>query len=411
MALFADEVALTLGGEKVVIFENYDIKSGIFLQPAGFAVRLGHGGVAEELIRAYPPKTPFSLSVNGKLTHTGVTDGFASGEGTGATEPTFAGRDVMARLTDAYVAADTHFQGITYAELTEQVLKLAGLSEFTLVSDNEANRKKISAKLSVQTKPPQVDQVTFSISGGDQGASISAGDTEVILFQNEVPGTTRTVYKSIPVTIGTKWYEGFLKIQLERAGLFLWATCDGNFLLSVPNGSQTPTYELSRIHRNERGEGNVIRHGWSVNVTNRYSKWIVYGRGGGRNFGRAKVKGSFVDPEMSALYGGDDSKVNVHHDNSCDTVQKCAHLARRRCAEANREGWALSYTVAGHSKMSKSGLRANWAPDTVVAVDDRELGIAGNFYLESLQMNRGPETTTTIRLMRIEDLVFATEAA
>ena len=48
-----------------------------------------------------------------------------------------------------------------------------------------------------------------------------------------------------------------------------------------------------------------------------------------------------------------------------------------------------------------------WAPDTVVAVDDGEYGIQGNYYIERVVFRRGPETTTELTLQRPEDLVFA----
>jgi hypothetical protein len=46
--------------------------------------------------------------------------------------------------------------------------------------------------------------------------------------------------------------------------------------------------------------------------------------------------------------------------------------------------------------------QVTWAPDTVVEADDRELGITGPFYVEDVTMRRGPETTTTLRLMKPE---------
>lgn len=393
MALHVDDVVLTLAGESLAITQSYEVRAGIFMQPAGFAVRVGHGGVARKIIEKYPPGTLFSLAVGGNVVQTGFTDGFGAGEGSGATEVTLKGRDMMAPVVKAYVAAETAFSGVTYAELVEQVLALCGLQSYTratgkLQVSNEANRKRITGKQIVQTAPPSVDKVNFELDGA-----------EVTLFRNEVPGTTKSVYKPLKVTLGTKWYEGFLKIQLERGGLFLWAAGDGSIVLSAPNPAQEPAFRIFRPQRGERGPSNVIAGPWTVNHEGRYQNWVVYGRGGGLQFGRWKTRGEYVDPEIT------DGSTNTHHDNSCDTLRKCEHLARRRAAEANRDAWNLTYKVAGHSTDGRLG-RGVWAPDTMVAVDDRELGIAGNFYLESLTMNCGPEKTTTLRLMRPEDLLF-----
>ena len=72
---------------------------------------------------------------------------------------------------------------------------------------------------------------------------------------------------------------------------------------------------------------------------------------------------------------------------------------------------ALSYTLAGHTTPRIGGRdRVVWAVDTVVEVDDQELGIAGTFWIEAVEFSRGPETNTTITLMRPGDLVFGGES-
>lgn len=420
MALPVDDVVLTLGGEALRITQGYEIRAGIFQQPAGFALRLGHGGVVADLFQRYPNNTPFSLSVNGNPFQSGFTDGKVSGESSGASEATFEGRDPMARVVKAFVHAEMAFQGITYAELTEQVLALCGLVGYTrangkLSVSNEANRRRISGKQIVETKPPSVDKADFSITGDPAltrrfgTGQVQQEDVEVTVFRNAVPGTTKTVYRTVKVTMGTKWHEGFLKPLLDRGGLFLWATSDGGFILSTPNANQEPAAQIVRIKRGEAAPGGVrvVRHSFRDDTKERYSKWVVYGRGGGRETGRWKTQAEFVDQEMAAILGHENAVVNTHHDNACDTLQKCEHLARRRCAEANRSSWSLTYTLSGHSTLGRKG-RYVWTPDTVVEVDDREIGVRGNFYVESVAMNCNPQKTTTVRLMKPADLVFGT---
>jgi prophage tail gpP-like protein len=45
-------------------------------------------------------------------------------------------------------------------------------------------------------------------------------------------------------------------------------------------------------------------------------------------------------------------------------------------------------------------------PDTVIQVDDEQLGIRANYWVDSVTRSRKPETITHIRLMRVEDLIF-----
>lgn len=412
MSLPVDEVVLTLGGESLKITENYEIRAGIFDQPSAFAIRLGSSQTAAKIISRYPSNTPFQLLLNGQPAQSGFTDGFTTGDSSGATMVTIKGRDLMARVTKAYVRAERGFSGLTYAELNEEVLSLCfgytapdaknfrlEVFPYTRVNgglfvSNDANRLRMTGKQRIAVTPPETD-VDFDITQ----------DVHTV-FGNFVEGTSRDIYKTLKVNCGTKWYENFLKPQNDRVGLFLWAAAAGGFILSTPNGNQSPSYQITRLRNGEKGLGKVKSACFENDTANRYSKWVVVGRGGpGRNFGHPKTLGEFVDPEIAELFGSEDGAINTFEDNHSDTVAKCQFLARRRCAEANREGWRLTYTVSGHSTEGVFG-RANWAQDTVVAVDDRELGIAGNFYLESFTMNRNPETTTTLRLMRPKDLLF-----
>src|SRR6266540_1463907 len=152
MALFEDDVVLTLGGEETRIVENYEVRSSILTQPAGFALRLGHGGVIDALARQVPPQTPFELRVNGQLLQTGYTDGLRTA-GSGGTQITFDGRDAMGRLVSAYAPVDRSFSNLTYAELVKKILGEVGFNidgedeskpETLLFYDDTANRKAIS---------------------------------------------------------------------------------------------------------------------------------------------------------------------------------------------------------------------------------------------------------------------------
>lgn len=396
MSLFKDEVALTLGGDTLRVTQQYEVKTEILRQPAAFSIRLGHGGVVADFLKRYPPNTPFSLSINGQTIQTGWTDGASSGEGSGASEATFDGRDALAPVIKSCVRRDRSFQDTTYLGLTAAVFDEVGLTDYTIVGDNTANRKAITGKVTVETKPAEIEIET-----------LANGEAKI---REIVPGTTKTTYKSESARIGTRWYD-WLKTRLDRAGIFLWAAGDGSFILSRPNGDQSPIARIARIKRGERGDGRVLQHSYRQDISNLYTKVIVSGHGGGgKNFGRTKNYGEFVNPWAAQLMGGENRQVLTLHDNECKSPRSCEHLARRRVAEMNRDAWQLSYLVAGHSTLAIGGGRAVWAADTIVEVDDREAGIAGLFYVEGVTFSRGPQTTTRLRLMRPEDLVFATEA-
>lgn len=399
MALFEDEIVLTLGGRDVRIVENYEVRSSILVQPAGFSLRLGHGGVVADLLRQFPENTPFQLRVNDQLVQTGYTDGMRT-SGAGGTEVTFDGRDVLGRVVSAYAPADKTYSNLTYRALTERVLTEVGFDvggDVLLFSDDVANRKAISGTVITELTSAEVE-ITKRAEAGSEITDTQAG-------------TKKTTYRTATVKVGKRYYE-FLKTQLDRAGLFLWATGEGAFMLSFPNPNQTPAYEITRIKRDERGLGTVVDHVHNRNIESRYTKVIVHGRGGGKKFGRTKHAGECVDPEMVALLGGENLKLYPLHDNDVTTAKQAEHLARRKMAEFNRAGWELTYVMSGHSTPnSANGARAVWTPNTIVHVEDGELGLKGDYWLEEVSMQSTPQHTTRLRLMRLQDLFFATEVA
>jgi len=394
MALRADEVVLKLKGESLKIVENYEVHSAILTQPAAFSLRLGHGGVLAELISRYPENTPFELFVNGRLLQTGFTDGLKAG-GSDGSQVTFDGRDVLGKLVSAYAPADKAFSSLTYHDLVAKVLEEVGYKDFTLIGDDVANRKAITGTTIVELTPSEaiVTKRTTREAKAERLTSTTAG-------------TKKVVHNSITMKVGGRWYE-WLKTQLDRAGLFLWVSGDGVFILSVPNPAQRPAYQITRISRGEQGIGKVVDVDHERNVESRFTKMLVYGRGGGRRFGRQKIRGEFVDPEMAALFGGPDAKFITVHDNDIKSQKQAVHYARRRMAELNRDGWRLSYTMSGHSTEGADGNRAVWSPNTVVQVDDREIGVKGDFWIEDVSLRGNPQQTATLRLMRPGDCFFA----
>lgn len=394
MSLHYDPITLHLGGDEIKIVENYEIREGIINQPGAFSIRLGFGGVTRQLLNSYPPNTTFRLFVGPAPIMYGFTDGFTTGDGNGATQVTFKGRDLGARIHDAFIDSDLSFPADrTYKELLQAALKAVGLGDAPIDKSNEANRRSHAGKIVVQDAPTVTEG---TLEDGTQGQVV-------------VPGTSRTVYQTITAKFGTRWGE-FLKTQFDRAGLFWWADASGGFVLSAPNPKQEPVYRIVRRRGITNAPVNVIRHSFSNDISKRFTKCVVAGHGGGRNFGRSKNHGEWVDKEMSDLLGGDDIKPLHVHDTHARDVKMANAMARRKIAEANRNGYQLNYTLAGHTAPSLkggAGSRAVWTPDTMVDVDDDELGIKGLFYIESCTHTRSPQTETTIHLMRPEDLIFA----
>lgn len=392
-----DAIALVLAGEQVVTAQTWSHTEGILSQPCEWNLRLGWGDVAAGLLKKYPKHTPFELYVGNVLQASGWTDGINANQSPGgATTVVIHGRDKLAKLHDTSVKAQTGVNVATYPDLCWFALQQVGLAPkgkpidpTILRVDNVANRN-IKSGVPIQSILPHrtVEQILEDAGLGTLGG------------QN-----TGAVHSQPIARIAETWHQ-FLRRYLDRAGLMLWAAADGSFVLSAPNANQPPTYKLVRQTGLPNAGSNVVGCSYQDDGTHRHTEAIVYGRGGGRKLGHVKAKGGFTDQEMiDAGYG--DQPI-VFHDTACHTGAEAAYFARRKLAEERRGGWRLEYTVAGLTLPYAGDLnqRAVLVPDTVVEVQDLELGIDGPFYIETVARQREPATLTTIRLMRPEDLVF-----
>ncbi len=374
-----DAVRLTLNDTDVVIAESWEIKQSILTQPAAFSLRLGHGDVAADIIKKYPPRSTFKLAIGDVVQQSGRIDAIEADASTGATTIVIRGRDSLAPLHDAYITADETLQDATFGDVVAKALTASGIEDFTLQTSNEANRKAITGVGVRQTAP---------VDGG-------------------VDPQTQKIAKALQCKVGERQYE-HVKKCLDRAGLFLWATTIPDFfVLSEPNAKQRPTYRIVRQRGADRNAVNIISARFKNDTAHRFSEAIVYSRGGGKKFGRTTSSGAFVDDEMFNLGF---KRPLVLKDAHVTNSEQAQFYARRKLAETRRAGWQLSYTLSGHTTPSLiGGARAVWAVDTIVEVDDQEFGLQGPFYIESVEFMRGPHTTTTLTLQRPEDLVFGSD--
>ncbi len=374
-----DRVKLILRGTDTVVFaESYEVTQSILTQPSTFSLRLGAGGTLKDLINLVQPGTSFQLEINGALQQTGAIDGYeAASDANGGGTLTIHGRDALAPLHDAFVDTERSFGDATYAEMVAESLKEL-VPDSVLYFNNDANRK-LTTGIGVKTlAQPDVDPT-----------------------QNATGPTA----KQVKTRVGERVYE-FVKRQLDRAGLFLWAAGDGSFVITAPNANQPPRYQILRRRKQTRNAVNVTVAHYKNSTEGRYTEATVVGRGGGKKLGRTKASGTFADPEMQGWFPN--GRPLLLRDTNLSNNEQAAFYARRKLAETRRAGWSLVYTVAGHTIPSLvNGARAVWGVDTVVSVTDDELGLSGNYYIEKVVFRRNPQTTTEITLMRGSDLVFA----
>lgn len=377
-----DRVVLIINGETVLVAESYEVRRSILTQPSTFTLRFGWGDVLRGLITKVPPNSKFQLLIGDTPQFTGAIDGYeASSDPSGGGTLTIHGRDNLAPIHDAFIEVETDFSNSTYANMCEQAVSEVFPDAYSFRFSNDDNRK-LTTGIGVPATPLPDPP--------------NAG----------TPNPSGPTAKQLKSKIGERLYE-FLKRELDRAGLFLWAAGDGTIVLSEPNGKQTPSYQILRRRGLTRNAVNVTHASYRNATEGRYTSATVYGRGGGKKLGRTKTQGTFTDDEMTA-YGFE--RPLVLRDANVNNAEQATFYARRKIAETRRAGWHLTYTVAGHTIPSlATGERAVWSPDTIVQVVDDELGLSGPYYVEQCVYRRNPQTTTELTLQRPSDLVFGSD--
>jgi hypothetical protein len=389
-----DTLAIIVNGNKILQSLGWEFTEGVFRQPSEFWIRFGWASVAAGLLQQFPKNSLWEIYVGSNRQATGKTDARKANQPAGGpTTVVIRGRDNLKRLHDAYVTAQVPVNVGTYAELVWYALGQVDLvtgktvDPNVLRTDNVANRKIKTGVPITSILPHRTVQQILD----DVGTAVTS------------VGSTQTT----PVAkIGETWLR-FINRYIHRAGLFLWSAQDGTFVLSAPDGNQPPSYQLLRFVDSTKRTGNIIGCDFDDDATHMHTAVVVYGRGGGKAVGRTKAKGFFQNQAL--LDEGFPPTPLVMKDRNVHSNAEAAFLARRKLGEELRDGFRIEYTISGCTLPfipAGGNNRAVVNPDTVVAVVDEHLGLEGNFYVESVTRRRSPETTTTVRLMRVEDLIF-----
>jgi prophage tail gpP-like protein len=402
-----DEIVLELKGVGRKCLQ-YRAESSIFRQPSAFAARVGYAGALPGLLRdelffgepfklrvlRRDPKDPSKSLFDWPL-QTGRIDA-VDVSSDGPSEIEFRGRDNIAALFDSYFLADRSFSETSYFAITQEAMRLAGVpADVKLLTGQEGWEKVVTG----YTKAPKVKVPPF-----DAG-------TQVV--EQVESGKTRIVYNTIKAEIGSSYFN-WLKEQYKRAGLFLWAAPFGDLILSRPNGTQDPIARITRrmpggSGPSTRAECNVLRWRFGNDFAELHARVRVFGRGGGGKGGRRRIEGLYEEPALLDL--GMTKEITYQAD--VRTQAEADILAAFYAAEERRKAYALEYTVAGHTteSLTNPGQWIPWTVNTVVEVTDELVFGPGPYYLVvgdlTFERTMGGGTTTTIKLYRPNDLVFA----
>jgi prophage tail gpP-like protein len=432
LELGGERVRIQLGDVESRVIERYEIRQSFFTQPGTFSLRVGHSELASYLLEVFHPGLEFKLYFDlpdGRevLQMSGRIDACNAEPGAGATEVTLRGRDWMMPLHDGMSGVERTFGRSTFADLTESIIKLAGVEEPTIYYDPTADRAAVQGIPKTETAQV-VTERNFVIEDGKAArvALVSTGEAagspyaydvlpatvdKIVAQPDTVATVTKVVGYDVPnplkLALGTS-YLHFLQQEHNRTGLFLYAgSSPREYFLARPDVLRAPTW---RIVRRRGMSWGIVSCSYSNDTAGRFSHYIVRGRGGGgvdsTGAARKQIEGTYVDQEM-VDYGL--IKTWSHVDQIAKTSEQAKHLARRFAAEKARAGWHLTYTLRGLSWPTLAGGMGVWCRDAVVDVQDDELNIHGPHWISDVAQSGGDKTTTTITLHKPEHQLYGDE--
>lgn len=182
----------------------------------------------------------------------------------------------------------------------------------------------------------------------------------------------------------------------RRINLLLNVSPDGKVCLFRPNDQQAPLYSL-RLRAGDDG-CNVLDADLVEDARSLWTEVIVVGEQFGyegpndpNNPNATKKRGRVVHPGALPF---------THRRTAADGEMFANGLAQKQAEWMYKRGifdaWVATYNVSEHHQNGYW-----WESDTVVHIDDDELGLLGNFYVQSVHCTgskqAGDTTTVTVR--------------
>lgn len=384
---------------------GYEIKCNVLTQPGSFTF---HVGWADELVpllkyfNALPESDPtklqpfptFELHIAGTTVMSGIIEA-VNVPSIASTTLEIKGRDWMVPFIKGSIQNELTLQHQTYAELVQKVMDICGVGDRKLLFTNEANRDVIT-RAKFRKRRAKTD---FS-----KNQLVAEIDTGI-----QAPGGGKVKMQHLLARVGETWYQ-WLEKQLQMAGLLLWCSWDGNYVLGSPTIDQPYLYRIVHQKGQTRNDVNVVDLHLNNDYTNQNTTITAYGRYGGGAGGRNRNEATTINVDAYAHLGGQGIWPLVIEDDDIKNNQQAWYRANRAMSEQCRAGFSLQYTLSGHRMPCAAPGHEDemliWAPDTIVDVQDDWLGFHELMYVEGVTFKSSPQTTTIVDLVRPRYLAY-----
>lgn len=376
-----EDISLYVDGWLVKDYTKYTITRAVLEQPSTISFTIGNGDVMAELLNNWRPLMKAEVRANGITIWRGEIEDFQCSNRSGATELNISGRDSLRKLVKNYVTNERAFSAGTYLDMVRQVVALAWEDDKSstppvVVAGNEANR---FAQTKVENKAKD-----FKGKKAKKRRVVEVEQTNMVSASG-----AKVQYEKFVCQIGQTWFD-FLVDYLKRAGLYLMGGVDGSIILTIPDPTQQPLYQLSRARGNNQiGLGRILYHDFANRTSAMHAYCTAYGKGKPNKTGQFPISGDFQDVYM-IRQGFDLGDRIILHDSNMKDTKSAQYLAKRHLGAQRRANRTLVYTVPGHRAQYIGGLDKYilYTPDTTVKVDDYELSWPGNFAGDTIESQK-----------------------
>jgi prophage tail gpP-like protein len=322
---------------------NYEVTMDL-TAPAEARFEVGDNGTWKALKDALSIGRKFRVALNGRSLIGGrlLMRGMPVSAASGATVQL----TVRTSLADAYFAScdPINVTGATLKTLVLKAYATIGVTERDFIFNADVNRDVLTGL------------------GKNTGAKV---DLSTITEQNARVQHPETVYS-------------FADRHLRRFGLMHWDGYDGTIVVGKPNDSQSSSYLLRSDRQSPRGN-NILDARRTEDYEQVPSVMDIYGQGGGRDYTRASVKASVVDPVLNALTNLKRRTMVI--DESVTTAALAEARARREMATRSiqRDSWDITLPSWCHYYSNR------WIPYAIDTVADVYVdvagGVSGQYYI------------------------------
>jgi prophage tail gpP-like protein len=413
-----DSAAIEVDGVYLDAWQSYSFDSDLFTPADAFNLTIGVGTSSsrelqktiDRLLELMEPGKRVKLWVAsvGKraLQHVGIIDAAeVQNDGDGGTQFSVRGRDLARHLIGSaadpslYEANDTLISVARRAvaewgiEVTADHVAGRDLRQARISGDKlsrlkaRARRYGVPPRLMSEKIAASIDKGTIAFDDFAQAAQIDidgvnvadAGLSSLRIYQLRLRDVR-------PQSGETVWE--YLDRHARRNGLLMSMDPQGRLVFSGLGYNQAPSYRITRRINGDRSVNNVISGGRSDDISDVYSRVVVYGRSKGSDAARSRFKGLAEDDSVLPF-----TQTLQLHDSSIKSVSDAQKRAEYELARSRQGALALEYTVAGHSA---NGLI--FATDTVAHVEDQVTGINAPYYVTARTFQRSNQAAPTTRL-------------